>query len=168
MMPQLTQMAILFNPNNPINRPTLQAMETTAQAYRLELQQFPVRRPSEFEGAFERMEHESILAVAIDDDGMVAARAGEVAKLATKRRILSIGPKEFAQAGCVMGYGADRVATYRQTAKFVDRIIKGAIPADIPIEQATKFDFVVNLKSAKALGLDVPPILLVRADEVLE
>jgi putative ABC transport system substrate-binding protein len=168
MMPQLTRVAILFNPNNPINRPTLQVMETTAQAYKVELRQFPVRAPSEFGRVFERMEQELILAVAIDDDGMVAAKIGEIAELAAKRRLLSIGPKEFAQAGGLMGYGADRIATYRQAAKFVDRIIKGANPADIPIEQATKLDFVVNLKTAKALGLDVPPIMLVRADEVIE
>jgi putative tryptophan/tyrosine transport system substrate-binding protein len=168
LMPQLTGVAVLLNPDNRINRSTLQVMGSTAEAHNVELQQFLVRRPSEIESAFERMEKELVLAVAIDDDGMLAARLEEIAKLATKRRLLSIGPKEFAQAGGVMGYGADRNATYRQAARIVDKIIKGIPPADIPIEQATKLDFVVNLKSAKVLGIDVPPILLVRADEVIE
>src|SRR5262249_24012177 len=87
---------------------------------------------------------------------------------AMKWRFASIGNKEFAQAGGVMGYGVYFFTTYRRSAVFVDRILKGAKPADIPIEQATKFEFVINLKTAKALGLEVPPTLLARADEVIE
>jgi putative tryptophan/tyrosine transport system substrate-binding protein len=88
--------------------------------------------------------------------------------LAARGRVLSIGPEEVARAGGIMGYGVDVAAIFRHAAFFVDRILKGANPADLPIEQASKFQFVVNLKAAKALGLDVPTATLLRADEVIE
>src|SRR3954463_6158918 len=104
-----------------------------------------------------------LAAVAISDDGMLIANIIAIAALATKRRLVSIGNKEFAQAGGLMGYGVDFFTTFRRAAVFVDRILKGAKPADIPIEQTTKFEVVINLKTAKALGLDVPPTLLATA-----
>jgi putative ABC transport system substrate-binding protein len=165
LMPQLTRMATLFNPGAPGD---VKTMETTAQSLKVELQQFPVRAPSEFENAFERMEQGRLQAVNIDDDQMLTANIGAIAALATKRRLVSVGNKEFAQAGGLMGYGVVFPAIYRRAAVFVDKILKGAKPADIPFEQATKFEFILNLKAAKALGLDVPPIMLVRADEVIE
>jgi putative ABC transport system substrate-binding protein len=168
LMPQLTRAAVLLNPDNPGTGLDVKAMETTAQSLKLELEQFPVRGPSEFEGAFERMERGHILAVATGDDSMLIANLGAIASLATRHRLVSVGSKGLAQAGGLMGYGVDFFATYRRAAVFVDRILKGAKPADIPIEQATKFEFILNLKTAKALGLDVPPIMLVRADEVIE
>ena len=143
-------------------------MEGAAQSLKVGLRQFPVRASSEFENAFERMEQRRLLAVNIDDDQMLTANIGAIAALATKRRLVSVGNKEFAQAGGLMGYGVDFPAIYRRAAVFVDKILKGAKPADIPFEQATKFGFILNLKAAKALGLDVPPIMLVRADEVIE
>jgi putative ABC transport system substrate-binding protein len=88
--------------------------------------------------------------------------------LAAKWRLPSVGPKEIARAGGLVGYGADRIATYRAAAFFVDKILKGAKPADLPIVQATKFDFVLNLKTARALDFAVPTPTLLRADEVIE
>ena len=143
-------------------------METAAQSLKMELKQVLVRGPNEFESAFEQMQQESAAAVAISDDGMLIANIIAIAALATKHRLVSIGNKDFAQAGGLMGYGVDFFATFRRAAVFVDRILKGAKPADIPIEQATKFEVVINLKTAKALGLDVPPTLLATADEVIE
>jgi putative ABC transport system substrate-binding protein len=99
---------------------------------------------------------------------MLIANMRAIAAVVMKRRFVSIGNKEFAQAGGVMGYGVDFFSTYRRSAVFVDRILKGAKPADIPIEQATKFQFALNFKSAKALGLEVPAMLLARVDEVIE
>ena len=88
--------------------------------------------------------------------------------LAARGRLLTIGPEDVARAGGTMGYGVDFVATFRRAASFVDRILKGANPADLPIERASKFQFILNLKAAKALGLDVPTATLLRADEVIE
>jgi putative ABC transport system substrate-binding protein len=168
LMPQLTRVALLMNPDNPINGPVAQTMEMTAKSLKVELQQFRVRAPSEFEEAFGRIEQKRIAAVMVDDEGMLVANIGTIAALVTKRRLVSIGGTEFAPAGGLMSYGADVVANFRRAAVFVDKILKGTKPADIPIEQATKFEFILNLKTARALGLDVPPIMLVRADEVIE
>jgi ABC-type uncharacterized transport system substrate-binding protein len=169
VMPRITRVGVLINADNPAGiGPELQAMETAARSLKLGLQQFPVREPSEFESAFERMEQGHLEAVEISDDGMFIANARAIAALATKRRLLSVGNKDFAQAGGLMGYGVDFFAMFRRAPVFVDKILKGAKPADIPIEQATKFEFVINLKTAKALGLEFPPTLLVRADEVIE
>jgi ABC-type uncharacterized transport system substrate-binding protein len=107
-------------------------------------------------------------AVAVSDDSMFIANIRAIAAIAKTRRFVSIGNKEFAQAGGLMGYGIDFFATYRRAAVFVDRILKGSKPADIPIEQATKFNVVINLKTAKALDLEIPDRVLALADEVIE
>ena len=107
-------------------------------------------------------------AVETGDDPLSTGNAGAIAALAARGRLLSIGPEDVARAGGTMGYGVDVVATYRRTGYFADRILKGANPADLPFERASKFQFVPNHKAAKALGLTVPTSLLARADEVLE
>jgi putative tryptophan/tyrosine transport system substrate-binding protein len=168
LMPQLSSVGVLLKANNPINGPDLQAMEMTARSLKMEIQQFHVRSPSEFGNAFERMEQGRIAALVVDDDAVLIANIGAIAALSIGRRLVSSGNGDFARAGGLMGYGTDIVANYRRAAVLVDKILKGAKPADIPIEQVTKFEFVLNLKAAKALGLDVPPIMLVRADEVIE
>jgi putative tryptophan/tyrosine transport system substrate-binding protein len=167
--PHMTKAAFLLNPDNPDSTgPSLQAAELAAQSLKVELQQFPVRRLNEFESAFERMEQGRVEGVVIDDDGMFNANIGAIAVLAAKRRLPSIGNKELAQAGGLAGYGVDFFAIFRRAAAFVDKILKGTTPADLPIEQATKFEFVLNLKTAKALGITVPLAMLTRADEVIE
>jgi ABC-type uncharacterized transport system substrate-binding protein len=169
LMPQMTRVAVLMNPGNPVVLGAeLRAMQITAQSLKVELQEVLVSVPNEFESAFERMQQRPAAAVAVSDDSMFIANIRAIAVIATTRRFVSIGNKEFAEAGGLMGYGIDFFATYRRAAVFVDRILKGGKPADIPIEQATKFNVVINLKTAKALGLTVPPTLLARADEVIE
>ena len=143
-------------------------MEVAAKSLKMELYQFGVRRPDDLEGAFERMEQARIEGLVIDDEGMLNANVGAIAGLARKRRILSGGNKELAQAGGLIGYGVNVFATFRRAAVFVDKILQGTKPADLPIEQATRFELLVNLKTANALGLAVPPTLLVRADQVIE
>ena len=118
--------------------------------------------------AFESMEHAHVEAVETGDDPLSIGNVGAIVALAARGRLLSIGPEDVARAGGTMGYGADVVAIYRHAAFFVDKILKGAKPADLPIERASKFQFVLNLKAAKALGLDVPTATLLRADEVIE
>jgi putative ABC transport system substrate-binding protein len=99
---------------------------------------------------------------------LASLNAGAIAALAARGRLLSIGPEDLPRAGGMMGYGVDFVATYRHAAYFVNKILKGANPADLPIERASKFQFILNLKTAKSLGLEVPTATLLRADEVIE
>ncbi len=107
-------------------------------------------------------------AVAITDDPMFQANAGVLAGVARGKRLPSAGFKEFAEAGGLLGYGVDILALFRRAAYFVDRILKGVPPSDLPVERPTKFDLVINLKTAKALGLKIPQTLLQRADQVIE
>jgi putative ABC transport system substrate-binding protein len=166
--PHLTRVAILFNPDNPSASREVQAAEAAGRSLNMGLQKIPVRGPHEFEAAFDRMEQERVEAVASGDDGLLLATARTIATLATRRRLLSIGNAEFAQAGGLIGYGVDFFAIFRRAAVFVDKILKGTNPADLAVEQPTKFELVINLKTAKALGLTVPDTLLARADEVIE
>jgi putative tryptophan/tyrosine transport system substrate-binding protein len=152
--PDLTQVAVILNADNPATKLEFQAMETTAQSLKIKLQPFRLRGPSEFVGAF--------------DDPLATGNMGAIVALAARGRLLSIGPEDVARAGGTIGYGVEVVATYRHAAFFVDRILKGANPADLPIERASKFTTIVNLKAAKALGINVPTATLLRADEVIE
>jgi putative tryptophan/tyrosine transport system substrate-binding protein len=168
LMPQFSRVAVLLNASNPTNRPVVQAMEMTARTLMVELKQFLVGGPSELGSAFERMQQERVTAFAVDDDATLGANMGTIAAFSISKRIVSIGSGAFARAGGLIGYGTDIIANYHRAAVFVDKILRGAKPADIPVEQVTKFELVLNLKGAKALGLDVPPVMLVRADEVIE
>src|SRR5262249_4712500 len=169
LIPHVSRIAVLVNPENPAGMGAeLAAKEKAARSLKLELQPVPLRRPSEIDSAFEQMEQGRAEAVAVGEDGMMIANAGAIAAAATKRGIVSIGNSELAQAGGLIGYGVDFPAAFRRAATFVDKILKGAKPADLPIEQATKFEFVINLKTARALGIELPNSLLVRADQVIE
>jgi putative ABC transport system substrate-binding protein len=168
VMPRLAQVAVILNADNPATGPEFKAMETTAQSLNIKLQPFRLRGPDELVSAFESMEHAHVEAVETGDDPLSIGNAGAIVALATRGRLLSIGPEEVARAGGIMGYGADVVALFRHAAFFVDKILKGTKPADLPIERASKFQFVLNLKAAKALGLEVPTATLLRADEVIE
>ena len=166
----LTQVAVILNADNPATKPEFQAMERTAQALMVKLQPFYLRGPNEFVGAFETMEQAHVEAIEIGDDPVSTSHLGTIAALATRGKLLSVGPVEFVQAGGLMGYGVDIAATYRNTAVYVDKILKGAKAGDIPIEQASKFKFAVNLKTATAtaLGVKISPDVLSLADEVVE
>jgi putative tryptophan/tyrosine transport system substrate-binding protein len=143
-------------------------MDLAAKVLKVELRQFPVRGPNEFESAFETMEQRHIEAVEVDDDAMLYNNIRAISVLATQRRLLSIGSEEHARAGGLIAYGVEYLAMFRRSAAFVDKILKGIKPADIPIEQATEFELVINLKTAKALGLMIPETLLATADEVIQ
>jgi putative ABC transport system substrate-binding protein len=132
------------------------------------LQKFEVRGPNEFESAFSAMAKKRVDAVAVVEEPMFLANYKGLADLAAKRRLPSIGFNEFAEAGGLIGYGANLFELFRRAAYFVDRILKGAKPADLPVEQPTKFELVVNLKTATALGIKIPQSILVRADKVIK
>ena len=166
--PHTRRIAVLLNPDNPAMMPIIQAMELTARSLKMGLQQFPVRGPNEFDGAFSAMTQSRVDGVAIIEEPMFQANAGVLAGLAMQKRLPSAGFKEFAEAGGLLGYGVDILGLFRRAAYFVDRILKGVPPADLPVERATKFDLVINLKTAKALGITIPQLLLSRADEIIQ
>ena len=107
-------------------------------------------------------------AVVVTEDGEFAPSFGAIATLAAANKLASIGAREYAQAGGLIGYGGNLPSLYRRAAYFVDKILKGAKPADLPIEQPTGFELVINLKTAKTLGLEIAPAMLARADEIIE
>lgn len=165
--PATTRVAILLNPGNPATESGLQSVAATAKALKVELHQFAVRGPQEIEGALAAMVKQRVGAVAIVEDAMLNANPQLISDLATSNRLPSAGNKEFAEAGGLIGYGVNFFEIFRRAAYFVDKILKGAKPGDLPVEQSAKFELVINLKSAKALGLTIPQSLLVRADEVI-
>ncbi len=167
-LPPITQAAVLVKPDNPFFGPALQALETAANSLKMKLHQFEARGPNEFEAAFSAMTKRRADAVVILEDAVFVSNARTIADLAAKHRLPSAGFNEFAEAGGVIGYGVDFLEMYRRAAVFLDKILKGAKPTGIPVEQATKFDLVINLKTAKALGLTVPQSLLQRADEIIQ
>jgi putative ABC transport system substrate-binding protein len=161
-------MAVRVNPDNPAMVPIIQAMELTARSLKLGLQQFPVRGPNEFDGAFSAMIKSRVDAVTIIEEPMFQANAGGLAGLAMQNRLPSAGFKEFAEAGGLLGFGVDILGLFRRAAYFVDRVLKGVPPADLPVERPTKFEAVINLKTATALGLTIAPSVLGRADHIIE
>jgi hypothetical protein len=167
-LPGLTEVGLLLNPANPTNEPIVPMIKLTAQALGLEVYPFGVRSPAEFEGAFAAMATKRVGAVVIVDDATLIDNAPAVARRALQQRLPSSGWPDYAVAGGVIGYGVNFPDMFRRAATFVDKILKGTKPTDLPVERATKFETIVNLKTAKALGLDVPPMLLARADEVIE
>jgi putative ABC transport system substrate-binding protein len=168
LIPRITQVAILVKPDNPFFGPAIRSLENSAKSLNVSLQQFEARAPNDFADAFATMAKDGVDAVVILEDAVFVSNARAIADLAVKHRLSSAGFNEFAEAGGLIGYGVDFFEMYRRAGGFVDKILKGAKPADIPVEQATKFVAVINLKTAGALGLNVPPMLLARADEVIE
>jgi len=168
ILPRITRVAVLVNPDNPVIGPMSKAMEITTKSLNLGLQQFAVRGPNEFENAFSAMVQKSVEAVAIQEDGMLNANVRTAGDLAMRKRLPLIGNTEVPRAGGVLGYGVNFPEVFRSAAYFVDKILKGAKPADLPVQQPTKFELVINLKTAKALGITIPQSLLSRADEVIQ
>jgi ABC-type uncharacterized transport system substrate-binding protein len=168
ILPGLTEVGLLLNPANPINEPIVPTIKRTAQALSLEVHPFGVRGPAEFEGAFAAMAATRVGALVVIDDATLIANAPAVARLALQQRLPSSGWPDYAVAGGLIAYGIEFPDLFRRAATFVDKILKGAKPTDLPVERATKFETILNLKTAKALGLEVPTAILVRADEVIE
>ena len=166
--PRMRRIAVLKNPGNPAMEPVMQAMEQTATALKLELQEVGVRGREDFEGSFAAMVVQRTEGVVIVEDAMLNGHLRPIAELAAKHRLPSIGLPEFAEAGGLMAYGVDLVLMFRRAAVFVDKILKGVKLSDLPVERASKFVLVINLKTAKALGLDIPPMMLALTDEVIE
>lgn len=167
--PRTTKVAVLLNPDSPVNiGPNFRAMEVTAKSVKLEIHPFGVRGRGDIDSAFAAMAKRRIDAVVTMDDAVLTANVEAIARHAVKLRLPSIGTSEQPEAGGLMAYGADRRELSRRAAYFVDRILKGAKPGDLPVEQATRFELVLNMKTANALGVTFPQSILARADRVIE
>jgi putative tryptophan/tyrosine transport system substrate-binding protein len=168
VIPRLARVAVLVNPNNPGNRGTIKVMEDTAQTMKVALTEIDARGPAEFDGAFRAMAQNRVDAVVVSADAVLVANAGAIADLAIRQHLPAASGWEFAESGGLLGYGPNIYELYSRAPRFVDKILRGAKPADLPVEQPTKFELVINLKTAKALGLTIPQSLLLRANEVIE
>ena len=166
---RLARVAAFFNMSNPAGRVAWKAVDGAARALGIQPQLFDVRKPEDFTIGFAAAVRQHADAVAVGIEAITQANRRLIADLALKHRLPTISPaREFVDAGGLLSYGANYPDLYRRAAGFVDKILKGAKPGDLPVEQPTTFELVINLKTAKALGLTIPPSLLARADEVLE
>ncbi len=169
MLPRLSRVAVLANPGNGFHPAWVKEASTSTRALRLRLQPFEAHRADELDDVFARLTSQRIGALLVLPDSMFLLHRARVADLAAKRRVPAMyGLREHVSAGGLACYGASLRDSFRRAAIFVDKIIKGAHPRDLPIEQPSKFELVMNLKIAKVLGLTIPPSLLARADEVIE
>ena len=168
-VPRGSRVAVLWNPANGTHAGYLREAQAAAQPLRVTLQPLEVRSPDDFDRVFGRITRERADAILSLLDPLFTANVRLRAEFAAKSRLPSLyGARELADAGGLMTYGPNLVELNRQMASYVDRILKGAKPADLPVEQPTKFELVINLKTAKALGLTIPPSLLRRANQVIE
>ena len=165
--PKATRIAVLWNPGTPFHVTTVQALKAVAPGLSLELQFVPVRRPEDFDAAFSTVARSRAKALYIME-GPPFTNAQTTLSHVSNARLPAVHPTSwFAEGGGLMSYGANQTDMFRRAAGYVDKILKGAKPGDLPIEQPTKFEFVVNLRTAKALGITIPQSILLRADEVI-
>jgi putative ABC transport system substrate-binding protein len=169
LVPKLSRVAVLWNPQIAVSTTTWKEMQLPARRLGVELHSLEVRSPNDFDHAFEDAVRARAGALFIMAHPMMTTNLKRIADLAAKSRLPSIfQTSEFADFGGLVTYGVDRSDMYRRAATFVDKILKGAKPADLPIEQPTKFELVINLKTAKALGIKIPDSIMLRADKVIE
>jgi ABC-type uncharacterized transport system substrate-binding protein len=170
VVPKVSRVALLRNPANPASALGVREAEATARALGVRLQALEARNPQEIDSAFAAMTRERAGALVIFPDPIFGIQRRQIAELAAKRRLPAIhgGLPEYAEAGGLMVYSPNILDLKRRAATYVDKILKGAKPGDLPVEQPTKFEMVINLKTAKALGLTIPPSVLQRADQVIE
>jgi putative ABC transport system substrate-binding protein len=168
-VPSATHIGTLMNPANPVHVASLKNLEAGAQALKVQLHPVWVQDPKDFEKSFSGLLQTGVQALAVLPEGMFIAYKDVIISLAARSRIPTLyGVTEFAEAGGLMAYGVHLPDMFRRGASFVDKILKGARPADIPVEQPTKFEFVINLGTAKALGLTIPTSVLARADRIIQ
>jgi putative ABC transport system substrate-binding protein len=169
VVPQATRIGVLWNPTTPSQVPGLQSLKAAGEKLGLTLHMASAATAEEFDGAFTSMARENVDGLFVMPSPLIVMQRVRVAEVALKFRLPGIfSVKEAVEAGGLMSYSADRIDLSRRAALYIDKILKGVNPADLPVEQASKYLLVINLKTARALGLDVPPTLLARADEVIE
>ncbi len=170
MLPKISRVAAMWNPANPVfQKLQLRAVEATARTLNVNLQKLEARDENEIERAFKAIAKERIRALHVLPDPVFTTHRGRIADLAIKYRLPTVsGTVEAAAAGMLMSYGPNFPESYRRAATYVDKILKGAKPADMPAERSTKFELVVNLRTAKQIGAVIPQKVLVKADKVIK
>jgi ABC-type uncharacterized transport system substrate-binding protein len=168
-VPKIRRVAILSNPANSYHQLAIREVNVRARSLGVQLQLLEARGPNEFDGAFAAMAKERVGGLLVLSDAMLSSHRARLADLAVRSRLpAAYANRESVEAGGLMSYGPSFLDLFRRSATFVDKILKGAKPADLPVEQPGKFELTINLKAAKALGLTIPPSLLARADEIIE
>jgi len=169
MVPRVGRMAVLWNPANRATQSVVEQARGAARTLAMELQVVEARRPEDIDSAFTAMSRERAGALLLVSDAMFILQRARIADLAAKARLpVMYTQREHMAASGLAFYGASMADNFRRAATYVDKILKGAKPADLPVERPTKFELVINLKTARALGLTIPPTLLARADEVIQ
>lgn len=167
--PTVSRIGVVVNPSNPVYGPVLRASQVPARALGMDLKIVGVQRTEDFERAFEAAMNEHVGGLVVMRDFLLLMNEARIVALAAKNRVPAVyGDRQFADGGGLMSYGPSRVEMYQRAAYLVDKVLRSEKPADIPVEQATKFELVINRKTAKALGLTIPPELLLLADKVIE
>src|SRR6516164_6801007 len=162
---QLRCVAILSNPTNAYHQLAIREMNAPAPSLGVQLQLLEARGPNEFDSAFAAMAKERVGALLVLSDGVLNSHRTRLADLAARSRLpAAYGVRESVEAGGLMSYGPSFLDSYRRAATYVDQILKGTKPAELPVEQPTKYELVINMKTAKALGLTIPQSVLLRAD----
>ena len=166
--PHITRVAVLVKPDNPLFRATLPVIRRAADTLKIELQQFDAHGPTDFGPAIAAMAKSRVEGIVIQEDAVYLTNLKRIIDLATKHSLPVAASGEFAEAGALITYGADFHEMCRHAALFVDKILRGTKPAELPVDRATKFETVLNMRAAKTLGLSVPSLALLRADRVIE
>jgi putative ABC transport system substrate-binding protein len=168
-VPKASRVAVLWNPTSPFLRSYWSVAQAAAPALGVVLQSLEVQDASQYETAFNAIGRDRADALVVLSDSFATFHRARIAELAAEHRLpVLYGHRQYVEAGGLMSYGPSLFDVYRRAAAYVDKILKGTRPADLPVEQPTKYELVINLKTAKALGLELPPTLLARADEVIE
>src|SRR5437870_6504406 len=166
--PRVSRVAALWNPDDPGSVVNVRGMETPARSLSLKLQSVEMRDPNDLQQAFSAMKRERAEALVTILGALVGSQRSRIVDLAAKSRMATMSAEsQWTEVGGLMSYGASYPDLYRRAATYVDKILKGANPADLPVEHPTKFEFIVNLKAAKQIGLTIPPNVLARADKVI-
>jgi len=169
VVPEVTRVAVLWNPDNPVWATTLRRLQESAPVLGVKLQALAVRDLGDLQAAFAAATREKAGALLVVRDAIFAVHRQHIVNFVASHRLATIyGGKPFIEIGGLIVYAANFLDMLRRAGGYVDKILKGAKPGDLPIEQATKFELVINLKTAKALGLTIPPSLLLRADQIIE
>ena len=168
-LPSLARVGLLWNPDNLSFAFQFKETQAAARILGIELQSLPATSAADFEGAIKAAADGRADAVILTSDTIQTSERAKLVAMAMRHRLPVVGEfREIADAGAIMSYGPSRADMWRRAAGYVDRILKGTNPGELPVEQPTRFDLVINLKTAKALGLELPPMLLARTDEVIE